>query len=105
MDDKEKTFMVTAQIPVIESDGFANEIRKTTSGQANPNLRFSHYETIDGDPYYEGTVVEDDEDLPYIESAIRANKLMKDVRKRKGLLVDEQVVIHAEKQRTLNKKK
>lgn len=44
MDDKEKTFMVTAQIPVIESDGFANEIRKTTSGQANPNLRFSHYE-------------------------------------------------------------
>ncbi|KRT80460.1 hypothetical protein AMK59_7585 [Oryctes borbonicus] len=105
MDDKEKTFMVTAQIPVIESDGFANEIRKTTSGQANPNLRFSHYEIIDGDPYYEEAVVEDDEDQVNIESAIRANKLMKEVRKRKGLLIDEQVVIHAEKQRTLNKKK
>jgi len=44
MDEQEKTFLVKAQIPVIESDGFANEIRKATSGQANPNLRFSHYE-------------------------------------------------------------
>lgn len=44
MDDDEKTFLVKAQIPVIESDGFVNEIRKATSGQANPNLRFSHYE-------------------------------------------------------------
>ncbi|GJQ67049.1 hypothetical protein Trydic_g21950 [Trypoxylus dichotomus] len=105
MDDKEKIFTVTAQIPVIESDGFANEIRKTTSGQANPNLRFSHYEIIDGDPYYEEVPVEDEEDQANIESALRANKLMKEVRKRKGLLVDEQVVIHAEKQRTLNKKK
>lgn len=44
MDDQEKIFLVKAQIPVIESEGFANEIRKTTSGQANPTLRFSHYE-------------------------------------------------------------
>lgn len=46
MDDAEKTFLVKAQIPVAESHGFANEIRKTTSGQANPNLRFSHFEVI-----------------------------------------------------------
>lgn len=44
MDEKEKFFLVQAEIPVIESEGFANEIRKTTSGQANPSLRFSHYE-------------------------------------------------------------
>lgn len=30
---------------------------------------------------------------------------MKEVRRRKGLRADDQVVIHAEKQRTLNKKK
>lgn len=30
---------------------------------------------------------------------------MKDVRRRKGLPVDDQIVVHAEKQRTLNKKK
>lgn len=44
MDDEEKIFLVKAQLPVTESDGFVNEIRKATSGQANPNLRFSHYE-------------------------------------------------------------
>lgn len=44
MDECEKSYLVKAQIPVVESNGFANEIRKTTSGQANPNLRFSHYE-------------------------------------------------------------
>lgn len=38
-------------------------------------------------------------------AATRANSLMKDVRKRKGLHTEEQVVVHAEKQRTLNKKK
>lgn len=46
MNETEKSFLVKAQIPVIDSDGFANEIRKATSGQANPNLRFSHYEVL-----------------------------------------------------------
>ncbi|XP_050510911.1 elongation factor-like GTPase 1 [Diabrotica virgifera virgifera] len=106
MDDLEKIFLVKAQIPVIESQGFAGEVRKTTSGQANPNLRFSHYEIIDGDPFYEPVEDEDDEDETInVDSALRANKLRKDVRRRKGLHVEDEVVIHAEKQRTLNKKK
>ncbi|CAG9813440.1 unnamed protein product [Phaedon cochleariae] len=104
MDEQEKIFLVKAQIPVIASEGFANEIRKTTSGQANPTLRFSHYEVIDGDPFYQ-PVEDDDEDEEGInvESALRANKLMKDARRRKGLHVDDEVVIHAEKQRTKKK--
>ncbi|KAG5890224.1 hypothetical protein JTB14_028765 [Gonioctena quinquepunctata] len=106
MDDQEKIFLVKAQIPVIESEGFANEIRKTTSGQANPTLRFSHYEVLNGDPFYEPVEdEEEDDEKSNIESSLRANKLRKDVRRRKGLQVDEEVVIHAEKQRTLNKKK
>ncbi|XP_060536812.1 elongation factor-like GTPase 1 isoform X2 [Cylas formicarius] len=105
MDEKEKSFTVQAQIPVIESEGFANEIRSTTSGQANPSLRFSHYEIIDGDPFYEATDELDDEDEINVESALRASRLRKEVRRRKGLQVEDEVVVHAEKQRTLNKKK
>lgn len=108
MDEKEKSFLVQAQIPVIESEGFANEIRKTTSGQANPSLRFSHYEMIDGDPFFEPVDDEDDSDDEHeakMESGLRANKLRRDIRRRKGLQVEDEVVVHAEKQRTLNKKK
>lgn len=106
MDDEERVFLVKAQIPVIESRDFANDIRKTTSGQANPTLRYSHYEKIDGDPFYE-PVEDDDEESAEInvESALRACRLRKEIRRRKGLHVEDEVVIHAEKQRTLNKKK
>lgn len=44
MDDEEKKFLVKAELPVIESIGFATEIRKATSGQAMPSLRFARYE-------------------------------------------------------------
>ena len=37
-------FLVKAVLPVIESFGFAEEIRKRTSGLASPQLRFSHWE-------------------------------------------------------------
>ncbi|XP_044269675.1 elongation factor-like GTPase 1 [Tribolium madens] len=105
MDEQEKSFLVKAQIPVVESTGFANEMRKTTSGQAIPTLKFSHFEIIDGDPFYEPVEDDEDEEDVNVESAIRATKLRKAIRKRKGLHVEEQVVVHGEKQRTLNKKK
>ena len=105
MDEQEKSFLVKAQIPVVESTGFANEIRKTTSGQAIPTLKFSHFEIIDGDPFYEPVDDDEDEEDVNVESAVRAMKLRKAIRKRKGLHVEEQVVVHGEKQRTLNKKK
>lgn len=37
-------FTVSAVLPVVESFHFANEIRKQTSGKANPQLSFSHWE-------------------------------------------------------------
>ena len=37
-------FNINAVIPVIESFGFAEEIRKKTSGLASPQLKFSHWE-------------------------------------------------------------
>lgn len=40
-------FTVNAVLPVMESFDFANEIRKQTSGKANPQLAFSHWEVSD----------------------------------------------------------
>ena len=37
-------FDITATLPVAESFGFAEEIRKKTSGSASPQLFFSHWE-------------------------------------------------------------
>lgn len=107
MDEQEKSFFVKAQIPVVESTGFANEMRKTTSGQAMPTLKFSHFGIIDGDPFYNPEDEEENENIDDvdIEAAVRATKLRKTIRKRKGLNVEEQVVTYGAKQRTLNRKK
>ncbi|KAK1327733.1 hypothetical protein QTO34_012638 [Cnephaeus nilssonii] len=37
-------FIIKAALPVAESFGFADEIRKRTSGLASPQLIFSHWE-------------------------------------------------------------
>lgn len=37
-------FNIIAYVPVIESFGFAEDIRKKTSGLARPQLVFSHWE-------------------------------------------------------------
>lgn len=44
MKEGSDVFDVTAVLPVAESFGFAEEIRKRTSGLANPQLVFSHWE-------------------------------------------------------------
>lgn len=44
MSEGSNAFQVTATLPVIESFGFAEEIRKKTSGMASPQLVFSHWE-------------------------------------------------------------
>lgn len=61
---------------------------------------------IDIDPFWLPTT---EEELMHFgekaDSANRAKLYMDSVRRRKGLFVDEQVVEHAEKQRTLSKNK
>lgn len=64
------------------------------------------FQIIHGDPFYEPVEEEnEDEEEEDKELDLRASKLRKLTRKRKGLHVDEEIVVHAEKQRTLNKKK
>lgn len=100
------TFTITAYLPVAESFRFASEVHTQTSGLANPQLVFSHWEVIDLDPFW--TPNTEEEYLLYGEKADSENyarNYMNKVRKRKGLATDEKVVEHAEKQRTLSKNK
>uniref|UniRef100_A0A0F7ZE56 Elongation factor-like 1 n=1 Tax=Crotalus adamanteus TaxID=8729 RepID=A0A0F7ZE56_CROAD len=99
-------FIIKALLPVAESFGFADEIRKRTSGLASPQLVFSHWEIISDDPFWVPTTEE--EYLHFGEKADsenQARKYMNAVRKRKGLYVEEKIVEHAEKQRTLSRNK
>lgn len=99
-------FIIKAVLPVAKSFGFADEIRKRTSGLASPQLVFSHWEVIPSDPFWVPTTEE--EYLHFGEKADsenQARKYMNSVRKRKGLYVEEKLVEHAEKQRTLSKNK
>jgi elongation factor 2 len=61
---------VKAFLPVLESFGFTGLLRENTSGQAFPQLIFSHWQAVSGSPYEEGS---------------SAAKICADVRKRKGL--------------------
>ncbi|KAF8237165.1 P-loop containing nucleoside triphosphate hydrolase protein [Tricholoma matsutake] len=97
-------FNVTALLPVIESFGFADDIRKRTSGAASPQLIFSGYDLLDQDPFWVPTTEEELEDLG--EKADRSNiakGYVDGVRERKGLFVDRKIVEFAEKQRTLKR--
>merc|ERR1719233_1456500 len=61
---------ILAHLPVMESFGFADMLRKTTGGHSFPRMRFSHWSIISGDPFKEGS---------------KANSIVMAVRKRKGL--------------------
>ncbi|WFC98912.1 Cytoplasmic GTPase/eEF2-like protein (ribosomal biogenesis) [Malassezia yamatoensis] len=95
-------FTIGALLPVAESFGFAEEIRKRTSGAASPQLLFAGFQLFDLDPFWVPTTEEELEDLG--EKGDRENvakRYMDMVRKRKGLATSRRIVESAEKQRTL----
>jgi len=49
-------YTVRAHIPVLESLGFDAALRQETSGHASPQLVFSHWQSLPGNPYEEGTL-------------------------------------------------
>jgi len=61
---------VKAFLPVLMSFGFTKELRQNTSGQAFPQMIFSHWQKFECDPLSEGS---------------QSNNLLLEVRKRKGL--------------------
>ena len=80
--------------------------RKQTSGLALPQLVFTHWETVNIDPYW---IPRTEEELLHFgekaDSENQARKYMNMIKKRKGLKIDEKIVEFAEKQRTLTKSK
>lgn len=97
-------FTILSLLPVAESFGFAEEIRKRTSGAAQPQLIFAGFEALDEDPFWVPATEEELEDLG--ELADRENvakRYMDNVRRRKGLVVQGRKLIDAEKQKTLKK--
>ncbi|KAF2366380.1 Transcription factor GTP-binding domain [Trinorchestia longiramus] len=98
---------VTAYLPIVESIDFANELRKATSGEAQPQLVFSHWETLDVDPYWDPCT---SEELKHFgekaDTENLARQYMNAVRKRKGIKeYGKKLVEFGEKQRTLTKNK
>ncbi|CCF56174.1 hypothetical protein KAFR_0A07400 [Kazachstania africana CBS 2517] len=97
-------FQIEAHIPVVEAFGLSEDIRKKTSGAAQPQLVFAGFECIDLDPFWIPTTEEELEELG--ETADKENvarRHMNAIRRRKGLFIDEKVIQNAEKQRTLKR--
>merc|ERR1719220_2323238 len=61
---------IQAFLPVKESFGFTENLRKNTGGQAFPQMKFSHWQHMSGDPMSEGSA---------------SYEIVMDTRKRKGL--------------------
>ena len=103
-------FTIEALLPVAEAFGIADDLRKRTSGAVSaPQLVFSHWEVLDVDPYHRFTTDEELEEFGETVEHDKANNLARRyvlaVRKRKGLQVEEKLVVAAEKQRTLGRGK
>ncbi|KIW90883.1 uncharacterized protein Z519_08666 [Cladophialophora bantiana CBS 173.52] len=98
-------FTISAKLPVAESFGFSEEIRKRTSGLAQPMLQFVGFELVDDvDPFWVPRSEEELEDLGvHGERENVAKRYVDGVRRRKGLLVrgTRGVGRDAEKQKTL----
>ncbi|KAB8234526.1 GTPase RIA1 [Aspergillus alliaceus] len=97
-------FTIVALLPAAESFGFADEIRKRTSGAAQPQLIFAGFEALNEDPFWVPATEEELEDLGELADKENvAKRYMDAVRSRKGLVVQGRKLIDAEKQKTLKK--
>jgi ribosome assembly protein 1 len=98
-------FTIQALLPVAESFGFADEMRKRTSGAAQPQLIFAGFEILDEDPFWVPFTEDDLEDLGELADKENvAKRYMDAVRRKKGLLVEgRNVARDAEKQKTLKR--
>ncbi|CAA2943443.1 elongation factor-like GTPase 1 [Olea europaea subsp. europaea] len=106
MQEGSPLFTVHAYVPVAESFGFADELRRWTSGASSALLVLSHWEALSEDPFFVPKTEEEIEEFGDGSSVPQntARKLIDAVRRRKGLPVEEKVVQHATKQRTLARK-
>ena len=96
---------IEAILPVAESFGFVEEIRKKSSGLANPMLQFYKWKMLNVDPF---DIASEEDILNYgvnVDTKNIAKNYINKIRQRKGLLTNEKLVSSADKQRNLAKKK
>ncbi|CAD5207148.1 unnamed protein product [Bursaphelenchus okinawaensis] len=99
-------FEIDCHLPIIESFDFCDQLRKKTSGVASAQLTFSHWQIIDEDPFWIPSTEEELEEFGEKGDTVnQAREYMNNIRRRKGLPTDEVLVVNAEKQRNLNRKK
>ncbi|GJW28527.1 elongation factor-like GTPase 1 [Tanacetum coccineum] len=98
--------VVHAYVPVVESFGFADDLRISTAAACSALLVPSHWEVLPEDPFFVPKTQEEKEEFGDGSSVLQntARKLIDSVRRRKGLPVEEKVVQHATKQRTRARK-
>ena len=101
-------FTIHAYLPAEASFGFADELRRRSSGAAAASLMLSHWERLDVDPFFVPQTEEEREEFGEEGQGVGAPNLAKrlidSVRKRKGLAVEKKVVESATRQRTLARK-
>ena len=94
---------IEAILPVAESFGFVEEIRRKTSGLTNPMLQFYKWKILDVDPFD----IQNKEDIIDFgvreESSNIAKTYVNQIRERKGMKTDQKLVQKADKQRNLAK--
>ena len=96
---------IEAIVPVVESFGFVEEIRKKSSGLTNPMLGFYKWKILDIDPFDMPT---EEDIINYgvnVDTPNKAKNYINKIRRRKGLLTDEKIVKGADKQRNIAKKR
>ncbi|KAK4279233.1 hypothetical protein QN277_016966 [Acacia crassicarpa] len=106
MQESSPFFTVHAYVPVSETFGFAEELRRGTSGAASALLVLSHWEELSEDPFFVPKTEDEIEEFGDGSSVLpnTARKLINAVRRGKGLHVEEKIVQHGTKQRTLARK-
>ena len=99
--------MIDLMIPLVSSFGFIDSIRRACQGIAYPQLVFKGFEINEEDPFFIPATEEELEDIGLgdILPSNATKMMIEKVRKRKGLLIDQKMIVDATKQRTLTKNK
>jgi ribosome assembly protein 1 len=103
--ERTNTYAIASLLALRESFGFADEIRKRTSGAATVEMAFRGFENLeDEDPFWVPRTEEEKEDLGDLaDRENRARNLIDSVRRRKGMLVAGRKGLDAEKERNLKR--
>ena len=103
-------FSIEARLPVAETMGLADDLRRQTSGAiSSPQLVFDRWQMLDVDPFFTPKTEEEREDFGEQVFESQGKNVAKNyinlTRQRKGLSLDKKIVVSAEKQRTMRMSK